>query len=137
MRSKSVNWFLYDNGLRLERVKTRVYCSDFAKRVMWIEMFINVAPKQNTIQVNYAILVCSIWKRDRIIIICFIFRNLMSKYGPFCRRLTSDDGDTTYLCILNPGNLDMFFMCESNEPNHKMVNSNYFLAAPTDDFNPF
>ena len=57
----------------------------------------------------------------------------MSKYGPFCRRLISDDGDTTYLCILNPGNLDMFFMCESNEPNHKMVNSTYFLAAPTND----
>ena len=61
----------------------------------------------------------------------------MSKYGPFCRRLISDDGDTTYLCILNPGNLDMFFMCESNEPNHKMVNSNYFLTAPTDNSNPF
>ena len=60
----------------------------------------------------------------------------MSKYGPFCRRLISDDGDTTYLCILNPGNLDMFFMCESNEPNHKMVNSNYFLAAPTNDIKP-
>jgi len=60
-----------------------------------------------------------------------VLRNLILKYGPFCRRFLSDDGNTSYLCILNPANLDAFFLCESHESDDKMVFSIVYRQAPT------
>lgn len=73
------------------------------------------------------------------ILLCFVFlRALMLKFGALCRQFISDDGDSTYLCILNPYHLDMFFLVETNDTMCRMVIYFilfiYFLHK---NFNPF
>lgn len=59
------------------------------------------------------------------------FRNLIGKFGNHqCRKFISDDGNSTYLCIFNSNDLDMFYLVttnESSESKGNMVRLFYFL----------
>lgn len=66
-----------------------------------------------------------------------VVKALMLKFGALCRQFISDDGDSTYLCILNPYHLDMFFLVETNDTMCRMEFSVVFRSLPRKSQTPF
>ena len=69
----------------------------------------------------------SLWdvfnKRGFTVNVCISFRTLVNRYGNLCRRFVSDDGKSSYLCILNPGNLDMMVLITLDEVAGSLVSA--------------